>query len=128
MMQLRFRILADHLAIARLPADAPIPPSAATARGFVSITRTDDELSVTCAEALLDATGPIERGWRAIKLEGPFAFDQVGILAAVLVPLAKETIGIFAISTYDTDYILVKQHLLDAAIAALQAAGHRHLA
>lgn len=66
----------------------------------------------------------MDGGWRALKLHGPFAFDAVGILAALLAPLAQAGIGIFAVSTFDTDYLLVKAADLPRAMATLQAAGH----
>ena len=72
-----------------------------------------------------DATA--ERGWLALKLQGPFPFSLTGILVSFLQPLAEAEIGIFAISTFDTDYVLVKSAHADAAVAALTAAGHEQI-
>ena len=83
--------------------------------------------SVQCEAGLVAGMETTERGWRAIKLVGPFAFNQTGILSSCLDPLARSGIGIFAVSTYDTDYILVKSCCLDAALSSLQAAGHRRV-
>ena len=95
--------------------------------GFLSITRTADELSIVCAEDVAVGFARVDRAWRAIKVQGPFAFDQTGVLASFLDPLAVAAIGIFAVSTFDTDYILVKSANLEAAVAALKGAGHRLL-
>ena len=68
-----------------------------------------------------------EGGWRVLKLEGPFEFSEVGVLASVLVPLAEENISIFAVSTFDTDYVLVKEERLERAVAALRERSHEVL-
>lgn len=125
----------DHT-VARLPADAAVPSWLPTS-GFTSVTRTSDELSVVAPTEAVptdavpsdaapseDGSWRREPGWRLFRLEGPFEFTLTGILAAVLDPLAAAGVGIFAVSTFDTDYVMVKQHQLDAAVAALAAAGH----
>lgn len=114
----------DRLTVCQLPANAPLPAWAANANGFVSITRTTEELSLVCREDLAPADMKQEAGWRAFKIEGPLDFGLTGILASVLDPLAQAKISIFAISTYHTDYILVKADKVEAATAALRAAGH----
>jgi hypothetical protein len=92
--------------------------------GFISITRTDEELSIVCDEALAPAGSRTEGGWEVLKLHGPFPFDEIGILASCLTPLADHGVGVFTISTFDTDYILVKAAQADVAVAVLQGAGH----
>lgn len=67
---------------------------------------------------------PKEGGWRALKLEGPFEFSTVGVLISVAQPLAEAGVSIFAVSTYDTDYVLVKGEQLDSAVDALRERGH----
>lgn len=114
----------DRLTVCQLPPDAAIPAWTATARGLVSLTRTTNELSIVCAEGLAPSDVKQETGWRAFKIKGPLDFGLTGILASVLDPLAKAGISIFAISTYNTDYILVKADKVEAATAALRAAGH----
>jgi len=113
------------LAVVRLAPDAPVP-SWLPATGFTSVTRTADELSVVCpADAVPHGDGvPAEAGWVRLELAGPFEFTLTGILAAVLVPLADAGVGIFALSTYDTDHVLVKGAQLGDAVTALRAAGH----
>ena len=93
--------------------------------GFSSITHTADELSVVCAESAVPQGVQCERGWRAFKIEGPLDFALVGILASVAVPLAEAGVSIFAISTYETDYIMVKEKDVESAVRALVGAGHR---
>jgi hypothetical protein len=85
--------------------------------------RTRDELTVVCVERLVPPEVIAERGWRALQVQGPLDFALVGVLAAITVPLAEAGVSIFAISTYDTDYILVKEEALERAIQALGQAG-----
>jgi len=122
-MHLQLSLLSDSFAISKLAADAPIPAWATTAPIF-SITRTADELSIVAPETVTPNDIRSERGWRALKLEGPFDFALTGVLASVLQPLADARVSIFAISTFDTDYVLVRDQSLDAAIATLRSAGH----
>ena len=121
-MALRFRLLPDPFAVVRLD---PGPSFSVDQSGerFVSVTRTPDELSIVCREAIAPAGGRIEGGWRALQLEGPIPFDQTGIAAAFTTALASRKIGVFVISTFDTDYLLVKKEDLDASREALRAEG-----
>ena len=116
-------VLPDEFAVARLgPADAI--PSWATAAPISSTTRTPEELSIACAASHLPAHVTAERGWRCLRVAGKLDFSVKGVLASIAGPLAEAGVSIFAISTYDTDYILVPAPALPAAIAALSAAGH----
>lgn len=124
---MKFRILAERLAVCRLAPDAPIPAWALQGKLF-SITRTPDELSIVGLEDHAIETPAGEGGWVALQLEGPFPFSMTGVLASFLQPLAEAQISIFAISTFDTDYVLIKHKDLDAATAALAAAGHEIVA
>jgi hypothetical protein len=116
--------LTEPLAICRLAADSAVPAWVGSARGLVSTTRTADELSIVCAEAVVPAGVKHEPGWVALKVEGQLEFGLTGVLASLLEPLARAKVSIFALSTFDTDYILVKSSQVDAAVRALQAAGH----
>jgi hypothetical protein len=120
---LRFTILPGSYAVARLAADAEVP-AAALASGFASVTRTAAELSIVCPEEAVPAGARVEGGWAILGLVGPFPFSMVGVLASVLVPLADAGVSIFALSTFDTDYVLVRREKLADAVAALEAAGH----
>lgn len=107
--------------VVRLEANAEIPKW--LSGDFVSITRTIDELSIVCEQK--DIAGlKIEKDWRVLKILGPLDFSEIGILANIAEILAKEKISIFVISSYDTDYILVKEVSLAKAIKALEKAGH----
>jgi uncharacterized protein len=116
-------LLPETFAIARLPADATLP-SWATQGAFFSVTRTNDELSVVCCARQIPPGVAAETGWRALKVTGPFALSEVGVLAELAAPLAEGSISLFVISTFDTDYLLVSEKQLDAAIVALRKAGH----
>ena len=120
---MRLRALPGRYAVCRLGPDEAIPPAVAAAR-FAAITRTAGELSIVCEEALAPADAPCEAGWSCLGLEGPIPFTAIGVLASVLAPLAQAHIGIFAVSTFDTDYLLVKEVALPAAVAAPRRAGH----
>lgn len=123
-MPLRLSLLPQTYVIARLAADAPVPAGVLEAADFVSVSRTADELSIVCPQEVAPPAPKLDGGWRTLKLHGPFAFDEVGILAALLAPLAEAGIGIFAVSTFDTDYLLVKATDLPRAMATLRGAGH----
>ena len=114
--------------VCRLASDAPIPAWAMEG-GFFCVVRTRDELSLVCMEDVctkgrLPDGALAEFGWAALKLEGPFPFSMTGVLASFVQPLAEAEIPIFAISTFDTDYVLIKRENLEQAAAALGAAGH----
>lgn len=94
------------------------------AAAFVSVTRTHDEISGVCEESRLPANATAQRGRRLLRVKGPLDFSLTGILASLTGPLAEAGISIFAISTYNTDYLLLAEHGLDLAIAALERAGH----
>jgi uncharacterized protein len=116
-------VLAGELAVCRLPAEAPVP-SLPDDAALSSVTRTADELSVVCPVAAAPPGARVEPGWRALQVAGPLDFALTGILAAIAAPLAQAGIAIFATSTYDTDYVLVREAALPAAVEALRRAGH----
>lgn len=95
---------------------------------FSCIVRTPGETSIVTAENLVppDLEGiAVEGGWVAFELEGPFPFAMTGVLASFIHPLAKASVPVFAISTFDTDYVLIKNENLKQALTALGEAGHR---
>jgi hypothetical protein len=104
---LSFSRVPGSFAICRLPANAAVPEWAL--RGsFFSVTSTAEELSIVCPGAQVPAGIVHENGWGCVKLHGPFPFSETGILASFVRPLAERAIPIFAVSTFDTDYVLVK--------------------
>ncbi|OFW63550.1 MAG: hypothetical protein A2Y74_01600 [Actinobacteria bacterium RBG_13_63_9] len=117
-------ILPDELSVCRLPARSEMPAWAVPG-GLTSMSWTADETSVVCASSAVPAGGQVDAGWRAFVVAGPLALSLTGVLLSIAQPLADAGIGVFAVSTHDTDYVLVKQTSLDAAIAALTAFGHR---
>ena len=130
---MKYRVLAKPLVVCQLAPAADIPERISKS-AFFCATRTRDELSIVCMEEvcreefrtddLSPAAARLERGWLALKLEGPFPFKMTGVLASFLQPLAEAKIPIFAISTFDTDYVLIKHDSLNHAVEALAAAGH----
>lgn len=99
-------------------------PAWALGEGFVSISRSEEELTVVCRQNRVPSEVKAERDWRCLCLAGPFDFALTGVLASVLNPLAEAGVGIFAVSTFNTDYLLLKHHQLEQAVAALEQAGH----
>lgn len=120
---LSLRVLPERLAVCRLASDAPLP-APGTCTCFWSVTRTEEELSVVLPEDMAPSNCQVEAGWRCLKVIGPLDLSLTGILASLATSLAEAGIPIFAISTYDTDYILVKEENLERAAQALQKGGH----
>lgn len=116
-------LLPHLLAVCRTAPDL-LEPNDFTESPFWSATRTADELSIVVLEAYARPEWRVERGWRALMVAGPLDFALVGILATLAQPLAQAGIPIFVISTFDTDYLLVKGEKLDAAVAVLRQDGH----
>jgi hypothetical protein len=111
-----------------LPPDSPVPDWAWHG-ALQSISRTADELSIVCAHDATPANGSrpglhVDGPWRVFKLHGPFAFDMTGVVSTLTAPLAEAGVGVFVVSTYDTDWILVKEEQTSRAVAVLQSAGH----
>jgi uncharacterized protein len=111
-------ILPQKLAICQLGKNTRIPAWVEGDR-FFSVTKTDDELSIVCSENRVPKGIKAEKGWRTFKVECPLDFALTGILASLSNPLAKAGISLFAISTFDTDYLLVKSDKLEKAVKAL---------
>lgn len=124
MSGLDLSVLEGTLAIARLPANVPPPNWALAGNGFLAFARTEDELSVVAPTAAVPEAVVSDDGWRAIRVDGQLDLLLTGVLASLADPLADAGIPIFAISTHDTDYVLVKEESLEPAVAALTAAGH----
>ena len=123
MKQLTLTILPDRFAICRLSPDEEIPDFIFHTQ-FYSITRTDDELSIVLPEEKTPSTWKAEKGWRCLKVDGPLDFYLAGILSSFAAPLANVGISIFTVSTFDTDYILIKEEDLEGAKRALSTHGH----
>ena len=123
MTVLSLRLLEGDLAVWKLPADAALPCIPEGALG--SVTRTAHELSGVSPAGRAPEGAAVESGWRCLAVEGPLAFELTGVLASLAAPLADAGVPIFVISTYDTDYLMVRSRDLERARAALERAGHR---
>ena len=122
--KLKFRWLPGSYAIVRLAPDAPVPDWAS--RGdFTSVTRTTDELSIVCPADNLPPDVHSSHHWICLKLEGPFPFAQTGVLLSFIEPLSTKDIPIFAVSTYDTDYVLLQEDHMGNVMDILREAGHQ---
>ncbi len=119
-MELRLSLLPRRFAVCQLSVDAAIPADLLQAQlGFLSITRTADELSIVCPEELSPAGAKVQPDWRVFKVQGPLDFSLTGIIATLTAPLAEARISVFTVTTYDTDYLLVQEKDLAAAKRAL---------
>jgi hypothetical protein len=123
---LSFSRIPGLFAVCRLPANAP-PPDWAIRGRFTALTRTADELSIVCPADNVPEEHMPTTPWACLKIEGPFSFSEVGILSSFIGPLAEEEVPIFAISTFDTDYVLVGEDHVETALQALKDAGHKLL-
>lgn len=112
-------------AVCRLEPDAvwTVPPDA----GFVSITRTDRELSIVCEESIAPNGALVEPGWKCVRVAGSIPFETTGLLASLTQPLAEAEISVFAFSTFDTDYLMVKSDCFERAMDVLNGAGFGHI-
>lgn len=120
--KVRLTVLRETFSICRFPHDSPVP--IAPEGPLFAFTRSSSESTLVVEERLAPAGVPAVSGWRALQVEGPLDFALTGVLASLAVPLADAEISIFAISTYDTDYVLVKQDKFGVAIETLRKSGH----
>jgi hypothetical protein len=121
--KLRLRKIPQEFAVCRLAPDAPLP-SWATSGDIWSVTRTPTELSVVCSQNSLPKNLAAERNWVALQVIGPISFGMVGILSSLTLPLADAGVSIFVLSTYETDFILVRNESFEIACRVLTQAGH----
>jgi hypothetical protein len=124
MKRIELELLPGVFAVCRLSPDDTVPDWVLSSP-FFNVTRSTDELSVVCDESRVPANTKADRGWQCLRVKGPFALTESGILASLTQPLASANISIFAISTFDTDYLLIKEQNLAAAISVLKAIGHQ---
>ena len=116
-------VLAGRYAICRLDAGTPIPEWIWQGE-FVSVTRTPDELSVVCPESVVPGSVRADRDWRAFRVVGTQDLDLVGVLASLARPIAQADVSLFALATFDTDYLLIRAADMRRAVEALTAAGY----
>jgi len=123
-LPLNLTLFPDILAVCRLDPHVAVPPWA-LAGPFTSITRTPTELSIVCLQKGVPEGVHCERGWRYLAVEGPLALSLAGILASLSGALALAGVSVFAISTFDTDYLLVREADAERAVELLLREGHR---
>jgi hypothetical protein len=121
--KLKLRKISEQFAVCRLALDAPLP-SWATSGEIWSVTRTPTELSVVCTQNGLPQNLAAERNWVALQIVGPIPFGMVGVLSSLTVPLADAGVSIFALSTFETDFVLVRDESFEVACRVLLQAGH----
>ena len=121
--QLKLTLLKDKYAICSLPNDALIPDWALT-QSLISITRTKKELTIVCKQDIIPPEIQSDLNWRCFRIDGSFDLNQTGVISSISSPLADAGISIYVISTFDTDYFLVKQQNLDQTISTLSNSGH----
>ena len=121
--KLNLTLLIGHFAVARLPPASPLPDWFEDGE-FTSVTRTGSELSILCRQQDIPEGVTVQKGFRCLRVEGPLAFTEVGILNSLAGPLASAQIPIFVISTFDTDYLMVPDQKLELALTTLANTGH----
>lgn len=105
--------------------DEGLPAWVQRAGELLSVTLTPDEISVVCPSRSVPEGIRCDRGWAALKVEGPLPLQMTGVLSALVVPLSEADIPVFAVSTFDTDYLLIKRDDLPVARSELEQFGHR---
>ena len=123
-LSLSLRVVRPTLAIVRLPPGSELPAWAGESGEFLSLTRTPDETSVVCDVRCVPESVRAERDYRGLRVEGTVPFQATGVLASLAVPLADAGVPIFVVSTFDTDYVLVRDEKISTAIRVLREAGH----
>ena len=123
MKKLSLSLLPHTYAVCQFHPDKHIPYWALMG-DFVSLTRTNEELSIACQEDNVPDDIEAERGWRCLQVQGAFDFSAAGVHASLAIPLAEADISVLAIATYATDYLLIKEKNVERALQVLERAGH----
>ena len=121
---LHLLLLPGRFAVCQLPPGALFDPNALS-DDFAALVRTSEEVSLVVREENIPEGGRVEAGWRVLKVAGPLDFALTGILASLTAPLADAGIPLFALSTFDTDYLLVKEERVSDTVTTLRSKGHR---
>jgi len=122
-MPLPLRIHDEELSVCQLAPNAAVPQDI-LAHPFAIFIRTKDETTLICPTGLVPKEAKAESGWIALEMIGQYDFALMGMLTQVIAPLEAVGVSILALSTFNTDYVLIKAEKRAAAIAALQMAGH----
>jgi hypothetical protein len=116
--------LAGGYSVSRLPADQPLPDWV-TGPGLVNVTYAPDEISVVCRSDRVPAQTETSPGWSAIKVSTKFDFDEAGVVLSVVKPISTAGLGVFVVSTFYRDYLLVRSDEFETAKRLLSDTGHR---
>lgn len=122
--RLPLALLPARLAVCRLPGKSGVPHWAVAASDVLVYARTPEETTIICDECLVPEDVRAERGFRALRAAGPIPFQSIGVLSGIANALADARVSLLALSTFDTDYVLIRESSLAAAVEALHAAGH----
>ncbi|MGD8787805.1 MAG: ACT domain-containing protein [Phycisphaerales bacterium] len=121
--QLQLSLLKDSYGICKFPSDSSIPEWALKV-SLCSITRSEKELTIVCLQGIIPANTEYDSDWRCFRIGGSFDFNQIGVISSLAAPLAEAGVSIFVVSTYDTDYVLVKEEKIEQAVNVLTDNGH----
>jgi hypothetical protein len=122
--KLTLSLLSGRFAVCKLEPERDIPEWA-TRNAFWSTTKTPHELSIVCSEDYVPEEIEAKRGWRILEVQGPLDFSMTGVLNGLTQPLAESKISVFVLSTFLTDYLMIREKDLESAIITLRAQGHR---
>ncbi len=120
---LHLQVIPDRYGIIKLPSTSDIPSWVLDCSVY-NITKTPDELSIVCSQNVIPEEILCERGWKGLRVMGHLSFNSTGVVESIAKPLAEDEISIFTVSTFDTDYVFVKESQLDQTVNCLKAAGH----
>lgn len=123
---MHLHVLSNIFAILKQSPDKHLPATLQYENSFLSVTYTEEEVSIVCQERFIpaDFQGEKEKGWRIVKVKGILDFSMTGILTALTIPLSEVNISVFVISTFNTDYLLIKQEALGDAVEIWKSQGH----
>jgi len=119
----RLLVLPEKYGVVKLDPSTEINTKGGNATELLAVVHTPEETTIVCQENFISPGKEAEKGWRALKVEGTLEFELIGVLASILTPLAEAGISVYTLSTYSTDFIMVKAKFLSKAIKALKKAG-----
>ena len=116
-------VLPERYGVVRLDLGTEINTKGGKATELLAVIHTPEETTIVCQEHIISPEKEAEKGWKALKVNGTLEFELIGVLASILTPLAANGISVYTLSTYSTDFILVKENLLSKAVSVLKKAG-----
>ena len=119
----RIFVLPEKYGVVKLDPGTEINTKGGNSTELLAVIHTPEETTVVCQENIISPGKEVERGWRALKVGGTLGFELIGVLDSIITPLAENGVSVYTLSTYSTDFILVKANLLAKAIKVLKKAG-----